>query len=105
MKLNIYPKPKGALEKIGDKIAVSMHLFAIPTRVGNHNCAYALDNSVVVARHVSAQQPVPISYCVILIYSPGGAAITHKVFCTSQNLIPITQHISERYIVSEESNA
>lgn len=50
------PESKRVLEEIGDEATISMHLDAVPARVGDHHGGDASDDGVIVGRHVDAEQ-------------------------------------------------
>ena len=87
----IYPELEGVLEVTGDELAIGVHFAAVPAGVGDHDGGDALDDGVVIGRHVNAEQSVEINHCVVLIYALVCASIAHKVLCTSRHFVPACQ--------------
>ena len=82
-----YPKSELVLEEVGDKEAVGVHLDPVPARVRDHDGGDALDDGAVVGRHVDAKQLVEGGHCVVLVDSPGGAAISDVVLRARSHVV------------------
>ncbi|CAA7403957.1 unnamed protein product [Spirodela intermedia] len=67
------------LEEAGDQLPVSVHLLAIPARVGDHDRGDPLDDCAVVAGHVDPKESTLVNDGVVLVDPAGRPAVPHKV--------------------------
>lgn len=78
-KLISYSEALLFFEKSGDKVAICVHLDAVPTGVGDHERRHAFDDGIVVCRHVDAEELMPCCYCVVLVYAFGCSTVPYVV--------------------------
>lgn len=83
-----YPEAELVLEEAGDEVAVGVHLPPVPARVGDHNGGDALDDRLIVPRHVDAQQLVEVSNGVALVHAVLGAPVPHEMLGAGRHLLP-----------------
>lgn len=77
-------------------MAIRMHLLPVPTRVGDHDSGDALDDGMVVRRHVDAEQSVMADDGVVFIDPVVCATVTNVVLCTGSNVPPAGNQIVVR---------
>lgn len=82
------PESKRVLEEIGDEATISMHLDAVPARVGDHHGGDASDDGVIVGRHVDAEQSMQVDDGVVLVDSFVRSTITNVVLRTGCHVLP-----------------
>lgn len=66
-----------------------MHFDPIPAGVRDHDSWNTLNNRVVIAWHVDAEQSISVYHSVIFIYASCCSSIPHIVLCTSCYLLSV----------------
>jgi hypothetical protein len=64
-----------------------VHLDPVPAGVGDHDGGYAVDDGVVVGRHVDPHEVVEAQHRVVLVDAPGGAAVADEVLGAPGHLL------------------
>lgn len=86
-----YSETEFVLEYSSDELPVSMHLDAVPARVGHHNSGYTLDDGSVIPSHMNAEQTMKIYDCVILIDSFCCSTISYIVLSACCHIFPVPE--------------
>jgi hypothetical protein len=81
------PEVHLVLERVGDEELVLVHLHPVEAGVGDHDGGDALDDGVVVGRHVDAHQVVEAQHRVVLVDSALRAAVADEVLGAPGHLL------------------
>ncbi|WVZ60556.1 hypothetical protein U9M48_010562 [Paspalum notatum var. saurae] len=73
--------------RVGDEELVLVHLDPVPAGVGDHDGGDALDDGVVVGRHVDPHQVVEVEQRVVLVDALVRAAVAHEVLGAPGHLL------------------
>lgn len=75
---------------------VGVHLYPVPTAVGDHYCGDALDHGAEIALHMDAKEPVEVNHRVVLVNSVGSAAISKIVLSTRCDILPFKEKFTNQ---------